>query len=220
VSAAWLDALDWSRSGGLLPLIVQHAHDGRVLMLGYANREALAATLASGEVHFWSRSRQRLWRKGERSGHVLRLVSLAADCDRDALLCQALPAGPTCHLGTPSCFDAQRPAHPWLNELEALIAARADADPASSYVARLLAAPPARRAQKVGEEGVEVALAAAGGDRAALRGEAADLLFHLLVLLRGAGLSLADVAGELARRHGAAHAGGDDADARVGDAAG
>ncbi|MFC4819302.1 bifunctional phosphoribosyl-AMP cyclohydrolase/phosphoribosyl-ATP diphosphatase HisIE [Dokdonella ginsengisoli] len=200
MSTDLLDALDFAKGDGLLPLIVQHAHDGRVLMLGYANREALEATLRTREIHFWSRSRQRLWRKGETSGHVLELVSIAPDCDGDTLLCQALPAGPTCHLGTPTCFDAATPAHPWLNELEALIAARANADPASSYVARLLAAPLARRAQKVGEEGVETALAAVGGDAAKLREEAADLLFHLLVLLRGSDLSLADVVGELARR--------------------
>jgi phosphoribosyl-ATP pyrophosphohydrolase/phosphoribosyl-AMP cyclohydrolase len=194
-------ALDWSKGDGLLPVVVQHAHDGRVLMLGYTDRSALERTLATGEVHFWSRSKQRLWRKGESSGHVLALVSLAADCDGDALLAQAVPAGPTCHRGTPSCFDGDGPAHPWLNELEALIAARAGTDPASSYVAKLLAGTPARRAQKVGEEGVEVALAAATGDLSGLRGEAADLVFHLLVLLRGAGLTLADVVGELARRH-------------------
>jgi len=193
--------LDWGKGDGLLPLIVQHAHDGRVLMLGYTDRSALEHTLATREVHFWSRSKQRLWRKGESSGHVLALVSIAADCDRDALLAQALPQGPTCHRGTPSCFDGAVPAHPWLNELEALIAARGGTDPASSYVAKLLAATPARRAQKVGEEGVEVALAAATGDIDGLRGEAADLLFHLLVLLRGAGLSYVDIVGELARRH-------------------
>jgi phosphoribosyl-ATP pyrophosphohydrolase/phosphoribosyl-AMP cyclohydrolase len=206
VSATPIDALDesgldWNKGDGLLPLIVQHAHDGRVLMLGYTNREALALTLQTKEIHFWSRSKQRLWRKGESSGHVLRLISIAADCDRDALLCQALSVGPTCHRGTSTCFDGIARAHPWLNELEALIDARADADPASSYVATLLAAPPARRAQKVGEEAVEVALAAVSGDTGALRGEAADLVFHLLVLLRGAGLTLADVVAELARRH-------------------
>lgn len=201
MNADLIDTLDFAKDDGLLPLIVQHAHDGRVLMLGYANRAALELTLQTGEIHFYSRSKQRLWRKGESSGHVLKLVSIAADCDRDTLLCQALPAGPTCHFGTPTCFDATTPAHPWLNELEALIAARAGADPASSYVATLLAGPPARRAQKVGEEGVEVALAAVSGDTDALRGEAADLLFHLLVLLRGAGLGLADVIGELAQRH-------------------
>jgi phosphoribosyl-ATP pyrophosphohydrolase/phosphoribosyl-AMP cyclohydrolase len=193
--------IDWSKGDGLVPLIVQHAHDGRVLMLGYSNRDALEKTLESGDVHFWSRSKRRLWRKGETSGHVLKLVTLVADCDGDALLCQAVPAGPTCHRDTPSCFDGSAPAHPWLNELEALIAAREGADPETSYVARLLASPPARRAQKVGEEAVETALAAVSGSADALRGEAADLLFHLMVLLRGSGLSLADVAGELADRH-------------------
>ncbi len=193
--------LDWSKSGGLLPLIVQHAHDGRVLMLGHVDREALEATLATREVHFHSRSKQRLWKKGEQSGNVLSLVSIATDCDRDALLVQAVPRGPTCHRGTPSCFDGDLPAHPWLNELEALIESRAGADAATSHVASLLAAPVARRAQKVGEEGVETALAAATGDLDGLRDEAADLLFHLLVLLRGSGLTLADVVGELARRH-------------------
>lgn len=195
------NALDWSKGDGLLPLIAQHAHDGRVLMLGYVNREAIERTLETRRVHFWSRSTQRLWMKGETSGHVLDLVSLAADCDRDALLAQVLPQGPTCHRGTPSCFDGEAPAHPWLNQLEALIESRKQVDPASSYVARLLAAAPARRAQKVGEEGVETALAAATGDLDGLCNEAADLLFHLLVLLRGADLRLADVVSELARRH-------------------
>ncbi|MCL2724600.1 MAG: bifunctional phosphoribosyl-AMP cyclohydrolase/phosphoribosyl-ATP diphosphatase HisIE [Polyangiaceae bacterium] len=196
-----IDTLDFRKGEGLLPVIVQHAHDGRVLMLGFTNRAALETTLRTGEVHFWSRTKQRLWKKGETSGHVLKLVSLATDCDRDTLLCQALPTGPTCHEGSPSCFDGDGEAHPWLNELESLIASRANADPESSYVARLLTGSTARRAQKVGEEGVEVALAAATKDVAALRGEAADLLFHLLVLLRGEGLSLADVIGELASRH-------------------
>jgi phosphoribosyl-ATP pyrophosphohydrolase/phosphoribosyl-AMP cyclohydrolase len=198
---ALADRIDWSKGDGLVPLIVQHAHDGRVLMLGYANRDALARTLDTREIHFWSRSRQRLWRKGESSGHVLALVSIARDCDGDTLLAQALPLGPTCHRGTPSCFDGDAAAHPWLNQLEALIGARASADASSSYVAKLLADTPARRAQKVGEEGVEVALAAVGGDTDALRSEAADLVFHLLVLLRSAGLTFADVIGELAQRH-------------------
>ena len=195
------DMLDWEKGDGLLPVIVQHAHDGRVLMLGYANREALELTQQTREIHFWSRSKQRLWRKGESSGHALQLVSIAADCDRDTLLCQALPKGPTCHRGTPTCFDGATRAQPWLNELEALIATRAGTDPASSYVAKLLAGTPARRAQKVGEEGVEVALAAVSGNNDELRGEAADLVFHLLVLLCGAGLTLADVVAELAARH-------------------
>jgi phosphoribosyl-ATP pyrophosphohydrolase/phosphoribosyl-AMP cyclohydrolase len=201
VSGELIDRVDWDKGGGLVPVIVQHAHDGRVLMLGYADREALAATLASGQVHFHSRSRGRLWKKGETSGHVLNLVSLALDCDADSVLCQALPAGPTCHTGTASCFDGEGDAHPWLNRLEALIESRRGADPETSYVAGLFARGTKRQAQKVGEEGLETALAAVAGDRDELRAEAADLVFHLLVLLRSGDLTLADVVGELARRH-------------------
>ncbi len=200
MTSAFTD-LDWRKGDGLLPLIAQHAHDGRVLMLGYVNALALERTLLTRQVHFWSRSRQQLWKKGESSGHVLELVSIASDCDNDTLLAQVVPRGPTCHRGTASCFDGGQRAHPWLNELESLIAARAQADPSTSYVARLLADTPARRAQKVGEEGVETALAAVAGQADDLRSEAADLLFHLLVLLRGAGLSFADLMSELARRH-------------------
>ncbi|PZQ15365.1 MAG: bifunctional phosphoribosyl-AMP cyclohydrolase/phosphoribosyl-ATP diphosphatase [Rhodanobacter denitrificans] len=200
MSGDLIDRIDWDKGGGLVPVIVQHAHDGRVLMLGYADREALAATLASGQVHFHSRSRGRLWKKGESSGHVLELVSLALDCDHDSVLCQARPAGPTCHTGAASCFDGDGDAHPWLNRLEALIDARRSADPQTSYVAGLFARGRKRQAQKVGEEGVETALAAVGGDRDELRAEAADLLFHLIVLLRASDLSLADVVGELAAR--------------------
>ncbi len=196
-----LDRVDWDKAGGLVPVIVQHHHDGRVLMLGYSNREALAQTLATGEVHFWSRSRQALWRKGESSGNVLRAVSVVADCDRDALLCQAVPAGPTCHRGTDSCFDGEGPAHSWLNELTALIDQRRASGDEGSYVAGLFAAGVKRMAQKVGEEGVETALAAAAGDDTELRNEAADLLFHLLVLLRSRDLDLGDLAQTLAARH-------------------
>lgn len=201
MSDGLIDRIDWDKGAGLVALIVQHAHDGRVLMLGYADREALAATLASGQVHFHSRSRGRLWKKGETSGHVLNLVSLALDCDRDSVLCQALPAGPTCHTGAASCFDRDGDAHPWLNRLEALIDTRRGADPETSYVAGLFAHGTKRQAQKVGEEGLETALAAVAGDRDELRAEAADLVFHLLVLLRAGGLTLADVVGELAARH-------------------
>lgn len=196
-----LESLHWDKGDGLLPLIVQHAHDGRVLMLGWCDRQALQRTLETGQVHFHSRSRGRLWRKGETSGHVLHALSLAMDCDRDSLLCQALPAGPTCHRGSASCFDTQARVHPWLNELEALIVMRRAQASDGSYVAGLFAAGPARMAQKVGEEGVETALAAVAGSDEQLRGEAADLLFHLLVLLAGRDLGLADIAGELARRH-------------------
>jgi phosphoribosyl-ATP pyrophosphohydrolase/phosphoribosyl-AMP cyclohydrolase len=194
--------LDWGKGDGLLPVIVQHADDGRVLMLGFSDREALALTVATGEVHFFSRSRQRLWRKGESSGHVLVALSLVADCDRDTLLCQARPAGPTCHRGSASCFDGAGRVHPWLNELEALVVARRAAGPGQGgYVASLIAGGRKRIAQKVGEEGLETALAAVAGRREEVCGEAADLLFHLLVLLDDRGLTLADVVAELASRH-------------------
>jgi phosphoribosyl-AMP cyclohydrolase / phosphoribosyl-ATP pyrophosphohydrolase len=196
-----LERLDWDKTGGLLPAIVQHAATGEVLMLGYMNADALAATRASGFATFWSRSKQRLWRKGETSGHVLAVQSIRADCDRDALLIGALPHGPTCHLGTSSCFgdDARSPLAV-LAELDALVAQRFTERPAGSYATRLFDAGVRRIAQKVGEEGVETALAAVVQDDDALRGEAADLFYHLLVLLRARGLSLRDVATTLAER--------------------
>ncbi|MBX3724411.1 MAG: bifunctional phosphoribosyl-AMP cyclohydrolase/phosphoribosyl-ATP diphosphatase HisIE [Xanthomonadales bacterium] len=195
------DRLDFAKGDGLLPMVVQHAHDGRVLMLGWIDRAALEATLATGQAHFHSRSRQRLWRKGETSGHVLEVRALSADCDGDTVLCQAVPVGPTCHRGTATCFDGDDPAQPWLNALEDLIARRLAEGGEGSYVARLFAAGLPRIAQKVGEEGVETALAAVTGDNPALLGEAADLLFHLLVLLRARGLALKEVVAELERRH-------------------
>ncbi|MBN8481812.1 MAG: bifunctional phosphoribosyl-AMP cyclohydrolase/phosphoribosyl-ATP diphosphatase HisIE [Xanthomonadales bacterium] len=192
---------DWDKVDGLLPAIVQDARSGAVLMLGHMNREALAATRASGRVTFFSRSRQRLWTKGETSGHVLALVSLDLDCDADAILVQALPHGPTCHAGTTTCFGEISPPAGFLGELDALVAARACARPAGSYTTALFESGLRRIAQKVGEEGVETALAAVGGDDGELLGEAADLVFHLLVLLRARGLGLADVTRILAARH-------------------
>jgi phosphoribosyl-AMP cyclohydrolase / phosphoribosyl-ATP pyrophosphohydrolase len=193
------DSLDWTKQDGLVPAVVQHADGLQVLMLGYMDRAALAATLGSGRVNFYSRSRQRLWTKGETSGHVLELVGLEADCDGDTLLVQARPRGPTCHLGRASCFP--RAPGSFLPRLDALVAQRASERPAGSYTTRLLDAGVRAVAQKVGEEGVEVALAAVAQDDAALLGESADLLFHLLVLLRTRGLSLADAERELRRRH-------------------
>lgn len=183
-----IDALAWDKQGGLLPAIVQDADTLRVLMLGYMDREALAATLRSGHVTFFSRSKGRLWTKGESSGHVLELVSIDADCDADALLVRAHPRGPTCHLQRASCF----PSAPGdgLAELDALIAQRERERPEGSYTTKLFEAGVRRIAQKVGEEGVETALAAVAQDDAALLGEAADLLYHLTVLLRARGLSL------------------------------
>ena len=192
------DALAWDKQQGLLPAIVQDAATRRVLMLGYMDRAALQATLESGLVTFFSRSRGVQWTKGGTSGHVLRLVRLEADCDRDTLLVQAQPAGPTCHLGRASCFE-HAPADV-LGALDAVVGAREQARPPGSYTTALFEAGLARIAQKVGEEGVETALAAVTGDDAALCGESADLLYHVLVLLRARGLSLADVTAVLASR--------------------
>lgn len=194
--------LDWAKGGGLLPAIVQHWLSGEVLMLGYMNAEALAQTQASGKVTFHSRSKQRLWTKGESSGHVLALKSIRIDCDADTLLIQADPHGPTCHLGTSSCFgEAVRPPLGFLAELDALVAQRHAKRPAGSYTTRLFEGGMRRIAQKVGEEGVETALAAVVQDDAELLGEAADLVFHLTVALRARGLGLADVVRVLADRH-------------------
>jgi phosphoribosyl-ATP pyrophosphohydrolase/phosphoribosyl-AMP cyclohydrolase len=194
-----LSKLDWSKQDGLIPAIVQDACNGRVLMLGYMNRESLTATQSSGKVTFFSRSRQRLWTKGEISGHFLQLVSIEPDCDNDSLLIQALPQGPTCHLQRASCF-ASAPVN-FLADLDELIATRERERPESSYTTRLFESGLRRIAQKVGEEGVETSLAAVVQDDAALLGEAADLMFHLLVLLRARGLSLADCVRVLEKRH-------------------
>ena len=200
-------SLDWSKGGGLVPAIVQHARTGRVLMLGYMNDAALRQTLASGRVVFYSRSRETLWIKGETSGHFLNVVDVSTDCDADALLVLADPVGPTCHKGTESCFadaappDAQRLA--FLALLENIIANRIADQPDGSYTAKLFAKGPSRIAQKVGEEGVETALAAVTRDDAGLISECADLVFHLLVLLKSRELTLGQVADELKARHAA-----------------
>lgn len=196
--------LDWAKGDGLLPAIVQHWQSGEVLMLGYMNAEALAETQRSGHVTFHSRSKNRLWTKGESSGHVLHLKSIRVDCDADTLLVQADPHGPTCHTGTSSCFgNAVRPPLGFLAELDALVAQRHADRPEGSYTTSLFEGGIRRMAQKVGEEGVETALAAVAQDDAELLGEAADLIFHLTVVLRARGLSLGDVAGLLAERHAA-----------------
>jgi len=197
-----IDNPDWSKGDGLLPAIIQDAGTGRVLMLGYMNREALEKTQATGHVTFYSRSRQRLWTKGETSGNRLELVGLQLDCDRDTLLVQAMPHGPTCHLGTDTCWgDELKPPVGFLAELERVIESRVGADPESSYTARLLARDVKRCAQKVGEEGVEVALAASVGDREELINESADLLYHLFVVLAASDVSLEEVSRKLASRH-------------------
>lgn len=194
-----IDALAWDKQGGLLPAIVQDACSHRVLMLGYMNRESLQVTRNTGRVTFYSRSKGRMWTKGETSGHTLELVAIEADCDNDTLLVQAIPHGPTCHLGTQSCF-AQAPGD-FLAELDALIARRERERPEGSYTTRLFESGVRRIAQKVGEEGVETALAAVDQDQDALLGEAADLIYHLLVLLRARGSGLTEVTELLERRH-------------------
>jgi phosphoribosyl-ATP pyrophosphohydrolase/phosphoribosyl-AMP cyclohydrolase len=198
--------LDWDKLNGLAPAIVQDAGNGAVLMMGYMNREALAATTATGRVTFWSRSKGRLWTKGETSGHFLDVRSVAADCDRDTLLILAEPTGPACHLGTATCWgqrapqsDAQRLG--FLSTLENIIAQRIATRPEDSYTAQLLAGGVRRIAQKVGEEGLELALAAVAQSDEEIIGEAADLLYHSLLLLKVKGLSLAQIVAELAARH-------------------
>ena len=193
-----IDQLDWDKQGGLLPAIVQDADSRQVLMLGYMDRAALRATLDSGKVTFFSRSKQRLWMKGEQSGHVLALVRLETDCDRDSLLVQARPHGTTCHLQRASCF-ADAPAD-FLAVLERRIEARLAADPAESYTRRLLDKGLPKVAQKVGEEAVETVIAALAEDDTALRNESADLLYHLLVLLRAKDMPLAQVIDTLRSR--------------------
>ncbi len=193
------ESIDWAKSDGLVPAIVQDATSGRVLMLGYMNRDAYERTLSVGEAVFYSRSRQRLWRKGETSGNTLRVLEIRADCDGDTLLVRADPAGPTCHRGTVTCFGEALEAT-LLDELEGVIDGRLAQRPEDSYVAKLAAAGVARAAQKVGEEGVETALAAVTRDDDGLAEESADLVFHLLVLLRIRGLSLEDLLAKLAAR--------------------
>ena len=198
-----INQLNWPENQ-LLPAIVQHAISGKVLMQGYMNPQALEQTMQTGNVTFFSRSKQRLWTKGESSGNTLQLVSIDSDCDADSLLLLALPKGPTCHTGTETCWhdnSANSPQLAFLYDLEQVIKARKGSDPASSYTASLFAKGVKRIAQKVGEEGVESALAAMAGDKQELANEAADLLFHLLVLLQTQELTLSDVVKVLQQRH-------------------
>ncbi|WP_060989005.1 bifunctional phosphoribosyl-AMP cyclohydrolase/phosphoribosyl-ATP diphosphatase HisIE [Photobacterium leiognathi] len=201
-----LTNINWEKVAGLIPAIVQDNASGQVLMLGYMNEDALQKTLDTKQVTFWSRTKERLWTKGETSGNVLQLKNIQLDCDQDTLLVQVDPIGPTCHLNTTTCFDsdesdAQPPSLIFLHQLEQLLASRKGADPESSYTASLYARGTKRISQKVGEEGVEVALAATSGDKAELVCESADLIYHLLVLLQDQGLSLSDVTNKLQERH-------------------
>jgi len=201
------DTLDWAKGAGLLPAIVQHAVSGTILMLGFMNREALELTLRERRVTFYSRTRARLWSKGETSGNTIEVDSVTTDCDRDALLVLGRPNGPVCHTGAAECFAGQprtaAGALAFLGQLESIIAQRIAEQPDDSYTAQLHARGLSRMAQKVGEEALEVALAAVGGEDGALVGESADLLFHLLVLLKSRNHSLGEVVRELELRHAA-----------------
>ncbi len=204
-----VQALEWDKSGGLLPVIVQDHESGAVIMLAYMTREALAMTQATGRVTFFSRSKQRLWTKGETSGHFLEVLAIAPDCDGDTLLILAKPSGPACHLGTATCFGEAAPqaaAAPYgfLGTLSAIIRQRIAERPQGSYTARLLDAGPRRIAQKVAEEGVELALASVLQSDEDVAAEGADLLYHVVLLLEARGLSLARVVELLATRHAAA----------------
>ncbi len=197
--------VDFAKTDGLVPAIVQDADTGAVLMFAYMNREALEQTLARKRAVFFSRSKQRLWEKGETSGHTLDVVDVALDCDNDTLLVTARPRGPACHNGTVTCFgDEPRSAATgiaFLAKLESVIAQRASEKPEASYTAKLLDKGIKRIAQKVGEEGVETALAGVGETNDKVIEESADLLFHLLVLLQARGIAFGDVVRALESRH-------------------
>lgn len=202
LTPADIATLAWDKMAGLLPAAVQDADTGQLLMLGYMNSEALEATLSSARATFYSRSKARLWQKGETSGNSLAVTAVYADCDDDALLVQAVPAGPTCHLGTTSCFGKAGPLGVgFLARLARIVHSRAIAGGETSYTARLLAQGHAKIAQKVGEEGVEVALAAVTRDREGCIEETADLVYHLTVLMEARGYGWQDVAAVLQARH-------------------
>lgn len=213
---AWLSGRRPSAGADLLPVIVQDADDGEVLMLAWANEAALAATEATGEAHFWSRSRDELWRKGATSGNVMEVVELATDCDGDAVLYRVRPAGPACHTGARSCFRVEEDgaARFTVRDLAQVVRERQAADPATSYTARLLAGGPRRAGEKVVEEAGEVLAAALAGSDDEVRSEAADLLYHLLATLTARGITLEQVEQTLAARRPSRAPGGPVSDSR------
>ena len=197
-----MNELAWRKMENLIPAIIQHAGTGAILMQGYMNQESLTATLSSGKATFFSRSKQALWLKGETSGHYLQVKQILTDCDQDSLLIACIPEGPTCHLGTESCFPEQKLTQQnFLSELEQVIASRKNDDPKDSYTAHLFSRGTTKIAQKVGEEGVEVALAAVAETRDDLLGECADLFYHTLVLLADQNINLHEVMSVLQQRH-------------------
>lgn len=196
-----ISQLNWEKVDHMMPAVIQHAVSGEVLMMGYMNSEALDVTQSTGHVTFFSRTKQRLWTKGESSGNFLSVKHIYADCDQDTLLVLVMPIGPTCHLGNNSCFHPAASDWGFLYQLEQLIAERKNDAPESSYTAQLYASGTKRIAQKVGEEGVETALAATVNDRFELKNEASDLIYHLLVLLQDQDLNLSAVIENLRQRH-------------------
>lgn len=193
--------IDFNKSGGLVPAIVQDAHTHKVLMLGYMNQEALEQTMATGKVTFFSRSKGRLWMKGEESGNVLELRSLAVDCDNDTILIKASPSGPVCHTGADTCWSEKNHADDFLQYLEGIIDLRKNSTDGKSYVKSLFDKGLNKIAQKVGEEAVELVIEAKDDNEELFLNEAADLLFHYLILLNRKGYSLADVTDILRKRH-------------------
>ena len=197
-----IEQLAWHKMDNLIPTIIQHRATGAVLMQAYMNKESLTATLNSGKATFFSRSKQALWVKGETSGHFLNVKQILTDCDQDSLLIACTPIGPSCHLGTESCFPEQKLTQQnFLSQLEQVIASKKDESPEDSYTAHLLSRGTTKIAQKVGEEGVEVALAAVAETKEDLLGECADLFYHTLVLLADKKIELSEVMAVLQQRH-------------------
>jgi len=194
--------IDWNKVDGMLPAIIQDSETSQVLMLGYMNQEALDKTLSTNKVAFFSRTKNKLWTKGETSGNFLELIFADIDCDNDTILIKAKPAGPACHKGTVSCFKNDKPSSlSILGELSSLIHERNKTKPEGSYTTSLFKEGKSRIAQKVGEEGVEVALACMKEDNEEIKNESADLIFHLMILLENAGLNLNDVCEVLEKRN-------------------
>jgi phosphoribosyl-ATP pyrophosphohydrolase/phosphoribosyl-AMP cyclohydrolase len=196
-----IEKLDFDKGDGRLPAVIQDAASGKVLMLGYMNPEALQRTREERVVTFYSRSRQRLWTKGETSGNYLHVVDIKADCDRDALLIKANPQGPVCHTGADTCFDEVNTGSDFLRHLEQVIQNRRDHPKEGSHTSRLLAEGINKVAQKVGEEAVELIIEAKDDNKELFLNEAADLMYHLLVLLAAKGYRLEEVTGVLEGRH-------------------